>query len=318
MHKNFIQQIKCSIFNTGTSRFHANRCIMIGWGPCEKAAVCQLSCNMSAQLNCTLPTQLSAHVQFVSSAATVNSAVSSGGTGQLSCHLLVVQSLCQASWGRQEVWRAGWHCPLYQPCKAGALQRKSVFCIIVIVKYRETGDCTKPRTLDIPEYRESRDHSRYYRVFGDNTSCAPGSVLRYIDSRGLSLCKPGFVHDSNNSTQCINSDTGKPGSVSRLSCCAKFTPEVTLCQACVAFYLQSCGLYSLQPLITQCMLSQCIARHTHALPALYMRHVLPDIQLFDIPQVVTFLVETILSLHVEGFQPTSFVRRKQVGYSFWI
>lgn len=70
------------------------------------------------------------------------------------------ESLCQASWGRQEVWRAGWHCPLYQPCKAGALQRKSVFCIIVIVKYRETGDCTKPRTLDIPEYRESRNHSR--------------------------------------------------------------------------------------------------------------------------------------------------------------
>lgn len=86
------------------------------------------------------------------------------------------ESLCQASWGRQEVWRAGWHCPLYQPCKAGALQRKSVFCIIVIVKYRETGDCTKPCTLDIPEYRESRDHSRiivnlgitpYYRESGD-------------------------------------------------------------------------------------------------------------------------------------------------------
>ena len=37
---------------------------------------------------------------------------------------------------------------------------------------------------------------------------------------------------------------------------------------------------------------------------------LPDIQLFNIPQVVTFLLETILSLHVEGFQPTFFVKRK--------
>ena len=87
MHRDFKQQITCSFFNTGTSRFHANICTMIGWGPCEKAAVCQLSCNMSAQLNCTLPTQLSAHMQFVSSAATVNSAVSSGGTVHLSCHL---------------------------------------------------------------------------------------------------------------------------------------------------------------------------------------------------------------------------------------
>ena len=40
------------------------------------------------------------------------------------------------------------------------------------------------------------------------------------------------------------------------------------------------------------------------LPALYVRHVLPDIQLFNNPQDVTFLVETILSLHVEGFQAT--------------
>ena len=33
------------------------------------------------------------------------------------------------------------------------------------------------------------------------------------------------------------------------------------------------------------MLSQCFARHTHALPALYMRQVLPDTQLFDIPSM---------------------------------
>ena len=81
-----------------------------------------------------------------------------------------------------------------------------VCCIIVIGKYRETGDCTKLRTFEIPEYRQSRDHSRYYResgdptryyrVFRDSTSCAPGSVLQYIESQGLSLstsCKPGFV-----------------------------------------------------------------------------------------------------------------------------
>ena len=52
-----------------------------------------------------------------------------------------------------------------------------------------------------------------------------------------------------------------------------------------------------------------------SLPALYMRHGLPDIQLFDIPQVVTFLVETILSLHVKGFQPT-FYCEKKIGWIF--
>ena len=40
------------------------------------------------------------------------------------------------------------------------------------------------------------------------------------------------------------------------------------------------------------------------LPALYVNHILPDIKSFNIQQVVMFLVETILLLHVEGFQPT--------------
>ena len=47
------------------------------------------------------------------------------------------------------------------------------------------------------------------------------------------------------------------------------------------------------------------------LPALYVKNSLPDIQ-----QVVMFLVETIPLLHVEGFQPTFFVKRKYIGYSF--
>ena len=46
------------------------------------------------------------------------------------------------------------------------------------------------------------------------------------------------------------------------------------------------------------------------LPALYVKKILPDIQLFNIQQVVMFLVETILLLHVELFQPTFFVKRK--------
>ena len=54
------------------------------------------------------------------------------------------------------------------------------------------------------------------------------------------------------------------------------------------------------------------------LPALYVKHILPDIQLFNIQQVVMFLVETILLLHVEGFQPSSFVKRKYIEYSFLI
>ena len=54
------------------------------------------------------------------------------------------------------------------------------------------------------------------------------------------------------------------------------------------------------------------------LPALCVTNILPDIQLFDIQQVVTFLVETIPLLHVEGFQPSSFVKRKYIEYSFMI
>ena len=38
------------------------------------------------------------------------------------------------------------------------------------------------------------------------------------------------------------------------------------------------------------------------LPALYVKHILPDIQLLNIQQVVMFLVETILLLHVEVFK----------------
>ena len=52
------------------------------------------------------------------------------------------------------------------------------------------------------------------------------------------------------------------------------------------------------------------------LPALYAKHILPDIQLFNIQQVFMFLVETILLLHVEGFQPTFLVERKYIGHSF--
>ncbi len=37
------------------------------------------------------------------------------------------------------------------------------------------------------------------------------------------------------------------------------------------------------------------------LPALYVKLILPYIQLFNIRQVVMFLVETILLLHVEVF-----------------
>ena len=54
------------------------------------------------------------------------------------------------------------------------------------------------------------------------------------------------------------------------------------------------------------------------LPALYVNHILPDIESFNIQQVVMFLVETILSLHVEDFQPTFFVERKYIGNSFSI
>ena len=46
------------------------------------------------------------------------------------------------------------------------------------------------------------------------------------------------------------------------------------------------------------------------LSALYVNHILPDIQLVNIQQVVMFLVQTILLLHVEGFQPTFLVKRK--------
>ena len=46
------------------------------------------------------------------------------------------------------------------------------------------------------------------------------------------------------------------------------------------------------------------------LPALYVNHILPDIQLLNIQQVVMFLVETVLLLHVEGFQATFLVKRK--------
>ena len=52
------------------------------------------------------------------------------------------------------------------------------------------------------------------------------------------------------------------------------------------------------------------------LPALYVKNFLPDIQLFNIQQVVMFLVETIPLLHVEGFQPTFFVKRKYIEYSY--
>ena len=60
---------------------------------------------------------------------------------------------------------------------------------------------------------------------------------------------------------------------------------------------------------------QCIIMH---LPALYGDHILPYIKSFNIQQVVMFLVETILSLHVEDFQPTFFVERKYIGNSFSI
>ncbi len=46
------------------------------------------------------------------------------------------------------------------------------------------------------------------------------------------------------------------------------------------------------------------------LPALYVTHVMPDIRLFNIPQVVKFLAETILSVHIEGFQPNCVVKGK--------
>ena len=187
------QQNECSVFNTGTCRFRANRCMVIGWGTCEKAAVCQLSCNMSAELNCTLPSQLSC-------------------SGKLSCQL-------RCNWSAQlpsvsfleplpsflgTAGRFGGRGGIVHCTNLAMLKHYSaVCCIIVIVKYRETGDCTKPRTLEIPEYRQSRDHSRYYResgdptryyrVFRDSTSCAPGSVLQYIESPLSTSCKPGFV-----------------------------------------------------------------------------------------------------------------------------
>ena len=46
------------------------------------------------------------------------------------------------------------------------------------------------------------------------------------------------------------------------------------------------------------------------LPALYVNHILPDVKSFSIQQVVVFLVETILLLHVEGFRLTFLVKRK--------
>jgi protein-arginine kinase len=45
-------------------------------------------------------------------------------------------------------------------------------------------------------------------------------------------------------------------------------------------------------------IEQCIIIH---LPALNINHILPDIILYNIQQLVMFLVETILLLHVEGF-----------------
>ncbi len=54
------------------------------------------------------------------------------------------------------------------------------------------------------------------------------------------------------------------------------------------------------------------------LQALCVKNILPDIQLCNIQQVVMFLVETILLWHVEGFQPSFFVKRKYSEYSFLI
>ncbi len=44
----------------------------------------------------------------------------------------------------------------------------------------------------------------------------------------------------------------------------------------------------------------------------------PRNSVIQYPATCTFLVETILSLHVEDFQPNFFVKRKYIGYSFWI
>ncbi len=52
------------------------------------------------------------------------------------------------------------------------------------------------------------------------------------------------------------------------------------------------------------------------LPALYVNQILPDIESFNIQQVVMFLVQTILLLHVEGFQPTFFVKRNVLDIQF--
>ena len=62
---------------------------------------------------------------------------------------------------------------------------------------------------------------------------------------------------------------------------------------------------------SQCLRSICAVHH-HALA------ILPNIQFFNDQQVVMFLIETILLLHVEGFQPTFFVERKYIEYSFLI
>ena len=73
----------------------------------------------------------------------------------------------------------------------------------------------------------------------------------------------------------------------------------------------SCGIsniHSRPPCFEQCIILY--------LPALCVKQILPDIQLLNILQVLTFLFETILLLHVEVFQSTFFLERKYIEY--WI
>jgi len=77
---------------------------------------------------------------------------------------------------------------------------------------------------------------------------------------------------------------------------------------CLRFSSGISNIHSGSPLFEQCIIMH--------LPALYVNKILPDIQLLNIQQVLTFLVETILLLHVEAFQPTFFVERKYIEY--WI
>ena len=73
----------------------------------------------------------------------------------------------------------------------------------------------------------------------------------------------------------------------------------------------SCGISNIRggsPWFEQCIILY--------LPTLYVNQFLPDIQLLNIQQVLTFLLATIMLLHVEVFQSTFFWETKYIEH--WI